>query len=217
MNSEEDYRRKMASAHHETGGENNSKHDIHQSSSPIKVSDDSNSNEILVFTSNNNVYKVQKKEIGDRFQALQKIDFEPDEKPIYLTGEKHYKGFLLVAFENGKIGKISMSSFQTDYNRKKLKNAFNSESKLIFIEMIDHDIDLVTMSNIKKVVLFNTAHINPVESRTTKGVQVMKQKDGSSMLKVKRAEHTKLTEPEYYRKSESLNAVGYYLKQGDEV
>ena len=179
------------------------KHDLHQSSSPIKVSDDSNSNEILVFTSNNNVYKVQKKEIGDRFQALQKIDFEPGEKPIYLTGEKHYKGFLIVAFENGKIGKISMSSFQTDYNRKKLKNAFNSESKLIFIEMIDHDIDLVTMSNIKKVVLFNTAHINPVESRTTKGVQVMKQKDGSSMLKVKRAEHTKLTEPEYYRKSES--------------
>jgi DNA gyrase subunit A len=75
----------------------------------------------------------------------------------------------------------------------------------------------VAISSIKKVVLFNTGHINPVESRTTKGVQVMKQKAGSSMIKVKRAEHTKLVEPEYYRKSEGLNVVGYYLKQGDEV
>jgi DNA gyrase/topoisomerase IV subunit A len=197
--------------------QNDSANVAHSASSPIKVSDDSNSNEILVFTSNHNVYKVQKKEIREKFQALQKIELEPGEKPIYLTGEKHYKGFLIVAFENGKVGKIDMSSFKTDYNRKKLKNAFNSESKLIFIELIDHDIDLVTLSSIKKVVLFSTAHINPVESRTTKGVQVMKQKAGSFMIKVKRAEQTKLVEPEYYRKSEGLNVVGYYLKPGDEL
>jgi DNA gyrase/topoisomerase IV subunit A len=201
----------------EVPNEADSHNSIHSPSTPIKISDDSNSNEILVFTSLNNVYKVQKKEIIDKLQALQKIEFEAGEKPIYLTGEKRYKGYLIVAFENGKIGKIAMNSFQTEYNRKKLKNAFNSESKLIFIELTEHDIDLVTMSSIKKVVLFNTAHINAVESRTTKGVQVMKPKDGSSMIKVKRLEHTKLTEPEYYRKSESLNAVGYYLKQGDEV
>jgi DNA gyrase subunit A len=186
-------------------------------STSIKVSDDSNSNEILIFTSFCNVYKVQKKEVIEKFQALQKIDLEPGEKPIYLTGEKRYKGFLIVAFENGKIGKITMDSFQTEYARKKLKNAFNNESRLIFIELIEHDIDLVTVSSIRKVVLFNTAQINPVGSRTTKGVQVMKAKDGSTMIKVKRLEQTKLTEPEYYRKSETLNVVGYYLKTGDEI
>jgi len=186
-------------------------------STSIKVSDDSNSNEILIFTSFCNVYKVQKKEITDKFQALQKIDLEPGEKPIYLTGEKKYRGFLIVAFENGKIGKISMDSFQTEYARKKLKNAFNSESRLIFIELIEHDIDLVAVSIIRKVVLFNTAQINAVGSRTTKGVQVMKPKDGSTMIKVKRLENTKLVEPEYYRKSETLNVVGYYLKLGDEI
>jgi DNA gyrase/topoisomerase IV subunit A len=194
-----------------------SRNNTQSDSSLIKVSDDNDSNEILVFTSNHNVYKVQKKEIRDKFQALQKIEFEPGEKAIYLTGEKNYSGFLIVAFENGKIGKISMNSFQTEYNRRKLKNAFNSESRLLFIELIENDIDLVAVSSIKKVILFNTSQINPVGSRTTKGVQVMKRKDGSSMIKVKRLEHTKLTEPEYYRKSESLNVVGYYLKQGDEI
>jgi DNA gyrase subunit A len=186
-------------------------------STSIKVSDDSNSNEILIFTSMCNVYKVQKKEVIEKYQALQKIDLEPGEKPVYLTGDKRYKGFLIVAFENGKIGKISMDSFQTEYARKKLKSAYNNESRLIFIELIEHDIDLVTVSSIKKIVLFNTAQINPVGSRTTKGVQVMKSKDGSSMIKVKRLEQTKLTEPEYYRKSETLNVVGYYLKSGDEL
>jgi DNA gyrase/topoisomerase IV subunit A len=186
-------------------------------STTIKVSDDSNSGEILVFTSLCNVCKVQKKELMDKFQALQKIDLEPGEKPIYLTGEKRYKGFLIVAFENGKIGKISMESFQTEYVRKKLKNAFNSESRLVFIELIEHDIDLVALSSIKKVVLFNTSLINAVGSRSTKGVQVMKPKDGSSMIKVKRLDNTKLTDPEYYRKSDSLNAIGFYLKPGDEI
>jgi DNA gyrase subunit A len=186
-------------------------------STTIKVADDSNSSEILVFTSLCNVYKVQKKELMDKIQALHKIDFEPGEKPVYLTGEKRYKGFLIVAFENGKIGKISMESFQTEYARKKLKNAFNSESRLVFIELIEHEIDLVTLSSIKKVVVFNTSQINAVGSRSTKGVQVMKQKDGSSMIRVKRLEDTKLTDPEYYRKSESLNAIGFYLKPGDEI
>jgi DNA gyrase subunit A len=185
-------------------------------SATIKVSDDSNSNEILVFTSLCNVYKVQKKEIIDKFQALQKIDLETGERPVYLTGDKRYKGFLIVAFENGKMGKITMDSFQTEYARKKLKNAFSSESRLIYIELIEHDIDLVAISSIKKIVLFNTSQINAVGSRSTKGVQVMKPKAGSTMIKVKRLEQTKLTDPEYYRKSESLNAIGFYLKPGDE-
>ena len=73
------------------------------------------------------------------------------------------------------------------------------------------------MSSIKKVVLFNTSLINPVESRTTKGVQVMKPKAGSSMIKVKRLESVKFTDPEYYRRNDSLNAIGFYLKPGDEI
>jgi hypothetical protein len=45
----------------------------------------------------------------------------------------------------------------------------------------------------------------------------MKPKDGSVMIKVSRLENTKLEAPEYYRKSDSLNAIGFYLKPEDEV
>jgi DNA gyrase/topoisomerase IV subunit A len=184
---------------------------------PVKIANDLNSNEILVFTSLCNVYKIPKKEIYNIHQAVDKVEYEEGEKPVYVTGDKGYKGYLIVAFKNGKIGKITMNSFSTEYQRKKLRNAFNNESGLIFIEHIDEDIDLVTMSNIKKVVVFNTRLINPVGSRTTKGVQVMKQKDGSSMIRVERLALAKLSEPEYYRKNEGLNVVGFYLKKGDEV
>ena len=182
---------------------------------PVKFGDSLNSDEILVFTSASNVFKVAKTEVFNIHQVLEKINPEEGEKPIYVTGDKNYAGFLIVAFENGKVGKISMSSFKTEFKRKKLKNAFNSESRLIFIERTDSDIDLVSVSSINKVILFSTAQINPVDSRTTKGVQVMKQKDGSRMIKMVRSDQTRLADPEFYRKG--LNVVGFYLKKGDEV
>jgi DNA gyrase/topoisomerase IV subunit A len=183
--------------------------------SAIKFADSSNSEEVLVFTSLFNVYKVPRTEIYGIHQVLEKIETEPGERPVYVTGDKNYSGFLIVAFENGKVAKISMTSYKTEFKRKKLKNAFNDESPLVFIERIDKDIDLVAASSIKKIILFNTSQINPVDSRTSKGVQVMKQKDGSKMVSVMRAEQTKLSDPEFYRKG--LNVIGFYLKKGDEI
>ena len=182
-----------------------------------EISSDSTSAEVLVFTSHQNVYKIQKKEINSRLQVLDNIDFEHGEKPIYKTLTKDYSGYLIVAFKNGKVGKITMKSYETEANRKKMMNAFNNESELIFIEHIENDIDLVALSSIKKVVIFNTNQINPVESRTTKGVQVLKPKDGSVMIKVKKLDQVNLKDPDYYRKEQSLNAVGFYLKQGDKI
>jgi very-short-patch-repair endonuclease len=171
--------------------------------------------EILVFTSNHNVYKVQNRGLTNISQLNSEIEFEAGEKPIYFTGTKNYSGFLIVGFLNGKVAKISMAAYTG--NRRRLQNAYNFEAKLIFIEHIEQDIDLVALSSINKVVLFNTSQINPVDSRATKGVQVMKQKDGSYMTKLKKLNQVKLQDPEYYRKDESLNVVGYYLKQGDEI
>jgi very-short-patch-repair endonuclease/DNA polymerase III delta prime subunit len=172
---------------------------------------------ILVFTSNQNVYKVTNHHFNNLSQVIPDIEFEGTEKPIYITSTNNYSGFLIVGFQNGKVGKIALTSYKTEHNRKKLKNAYNNESKLIYIEHIESEIDLVALSSINKVVLFNTKMINPVDSRTTKGVQVLKQKAGSFMLKMKDLNQTKLQDPDYYRKDEMLNVVGYYLKTGDEV
>ena len=172
--------------------------------------------EFLVFTSMQNVHKIKSKGFISRTEALKKIELANGEKQVYATGTNNYSGFLLVAFENGKIGKISFTSYQTEQNRKKLKNAFNGQSKLIFIEHIENDIDLVVASDKKKIILFNTEKIHPVDSKTSQGVQVMKPKDGSVMTIVKKIDSVKFNDPEYYR-TKGINVVGNYLKQGDEI
>ncbi|MEO8861524.1 MAG: hypothetical protein ABI358_08885 [Ginsengibacter sp.] len=53
-----------------------------------------------------------------------------------------------------------MTGFQTEHNRNKLKSAFNDEPKLIFIEHLENDVDLVALSSINEAVLFNTSQIN---------------------------------------------------------
>ena len=173
--------------------------------------------EILIFTNMHNVYKIQNKNYNSISQVVREIDMEEAEKPIYFTGTKNYSGYLFVAFENGKAAKISFTAYETETKRKKLKNAYNDESKLVFIEHIEKDIDLVAMTNIEKVALFNTSLINPVGSKTSKGVQVMKSKAGSHLKTVKRLNHVKLVDPEYYRKDAGLNIVGFYLKADDEI
>ena len=42
-------------------------------------------------------------------------------------------------------------------------------------------------------------------------------KDGSYMIKLEKLSQVKRQDPEYNRKDDNLNVVGYYLKQGDEV
>ncbi len=170
--------------------------------------------EVLVFTTFYNAYKIQNNAFTSSAQILSQVLFEAGEKPIYMTGTSTYSGYLIAAFENGKVAKINFSSYETETKRKKLNSVYNNESKLIFIEHIIDDIDLVALSSINKVVLFNTSQINAVGSRTTKGFHVVKAKDGSSVLKVKKIDQIKFADPEYYRKG--LNTVGYYLKPGDE-
>ncbi|HTA26502.1 MAG TPA: hypothetical protein VK809_01845 [Bacteroidia bacterium] len=170
--------------------------------------------EVLVFTTFYNAYKIQNNAFTSSAQILSQILFEAGEKPIYMTGTSTYSGYLIAAFENGKVAKINFSSYETETKRKKLNSVYNNESKLVFIEHIIDDIDLVALSSINKVVLFNTSQINAVGSRTTKGFHVVKAKDGSSVLKVKKLDQVKFADPEYYRKG--LNTVGYYLKPGDE-
>jgi DNA gyrase subunit A len=189
----------------------------HTPHTEVKIKIDNNVltySEVLVFTTFYNAYKIQNNSFTSSGQVLSQIQFEAGEKPIYVTGTSSYSGYLIVGFENGKVGKINFSSYETETKRKKLNSVYNNESKLIFIEHIIDDIDLVALSSINKVVLFNTSQINPVGSRTTKGFHVVKAKDGSTVLKIKKLDQVKFADPEYYRKG--LNTVGYYLKPGDE-
>jgi hypothetical protein len=46
---------------------------------------------------------------------------------------------------------------------------------------------------------------------------MMKSKDNSKMIKVKRLNQVKFSDPKYYCKNGNLNIVGYYLRSGDKL
>lgn len=173
--------------------------------------------EFIVFTLAQNAYKVQNKNLKTKSEIYEKIEFEINEKPHYVTGTNNYSGFMLFAFENGKMAKIPLASYKTEQNRKKLLNVFNGDSKLIFLEHFDNDIDLVAISSIEKIALFNTSCVSQIQSRNAKGIQLMRPaKKGGHLKQIKRLDQVQFANPEYYRKN-NTNFIGFLLSPGDRL
>jgi DNA gyrase subunit A len=198
-----------------------SEHKLKEDDFIIQEIETNNRAELLLFTNKHAVYKMRIHEIedskasvmGDYLPNLLQMD-DDDEIVKYIVATEDYKGWMLFSFENGKIAKINLDSYQTKTNRKKLLNAYSDRSQLIDLRYIEEDIDLVAYSNIDKVLLFNTALINSKVTRTTQGVQVLKSKKGSIMIRVAGAEESGLANLDYYR-VKSIPAFGYYLREED--
>lgn len=178
-----------------------------------------NKADLLLFSNRCTVYKIKIHELSDSKASVlgdylnNILTLGPDEKIIRMHATDHYEGCLLFAYENGKMTKIPVSSYATKTNRKKLANAYNSGSPLVDIFYLENDMDFAAFSSIDKVLVFNTAQINPKTTRSSQGVSVLKSKKGSIMAKVVPLAEAKLSDPEYYRAN--IPAIGCYLKEED--
>ena len=56
---------------------------------------------------------------------------DSDEYIVYMSATTDYSGYMLFAFENGKVAKVDMSCYATKVNRKKLINAYSDRSPLV--------------------------------------------------------------------------------------
>lgn len=176
-----------------------------------------NNSDILIFTNKQNVYKIKSYEIEDHKPSvlgeyLPNIISETDEEILYVTVTSDYKGYLVIGFDDGKVAKIDLKAYETKQNRSMLKNAY-ANKKAIYWNVINEDIELLSLSSIDKALVFNTSMINPKSSKTTIGVQVMKSKNDSFVKTY--AEINDINEDvlSYYRTSNA--GVGKYLKKED--
>lgn len=179
-----------------------------------------NKAELLLFSNRRTVYKMRIYDIPDcKASSLGEyltnlLQLEEDERIIYMTATDDYSGWMLFSFENGKCAKITLESYATKTNRRKLANAYSDLSPLIDIRYLAEDTDLVAYSSINKVLVFSTASINPKTTRDSQGVQVLKSKKGSRMFAVKTLEESGIKNPDYYR-TKSIPAIGCYLRAED--
>ena len=175
-----------------------------------------NNSDILIFTDKRNCYKLKTYEIddhkpsvlGEYLPTLLKLK---DEEILFVAVTRDYKEKLIIGFDDGKVAKIELSAYETKQNRSMLKNAY-ADKNAIFFQIITDDVDVMAISSINKVVVFNTSMINSKTSRTIIGVQIMKSKNDSVVKGYYKLDDDH-PEKEYYQIQSA--GVGKYLRKGD--
>lgn len=177
-----------------------------------------NKSKLLFFTDKANCYylnaydisPVQPSVLGTYLPTLLQLQ---DENIICVVSTEDFNGFMLFAFENGRVAKINLSSYATKTNRTKVINAFNTDSPLVSIHYIEKDCDFEAVSSINKVLVLDSSQINAKSSKSSQGVNVLKSKKDSVMVEFKLSPFVNDIEEavkEYYRAN--IPATGKYRK-----
>lgn len=183
--------------------------------------DTTNKTDILFFSDKCNCYKLRTYDIdtckaSDWGHYIPNIcDMEQGEKILYAIPTADYEGDLLFMFENGKAARVSMKSYETKTNRKKLINAYTDKAKLVGIKFLPQDEDVVVYSSLDKILIFNTSAMQTKTTKNTQGVLVMNMKKKSTIAKIEFLKDVdNFKNPDYYR-AKNIPATGYYLKDDD--
>ena len=179
-----------------------------------------NNTDLLFFTDQRQVYKAKAADfdLGKASQlgdfVANKLQMDSGENAIYMLPTLDYKGYVLFFFENGKVAKVDLASYQTKTNRKKLIKAYSNKSPIAAIRKIEEDCDLVLESTAGKLLLFNTGAIAPKTTKDTQGVAVMTLKKGHVIKLVRDYRKGEFAKP-YRYKTKNLPASGATLSSED--
>ena len=163
-----------------------------------------NSEEILIFTNQQNVYKKQlsdlndtkPKDLGNYIPSL--IDLNKNEDIIGIIPLSDSVQNVLIGFDDGKVAKVSTNAYRTSTKRSMLKNGI-ADKTVILLEGIIEDVDLLSISNNGKAVVTNTSMINPKSSKSTQGATNQKLKEGESIKTLQILQDEEEDNREYYR------------------
>lgn len=171
----EGYLNKIRSANLRMSGEQK----VKEGDSVERVFECSNRDELLVFTNKAQVYKAKIDDFADGkasqlgIYVASKLEMEPDEKTVYMCVIREYKGYMIFAFENGKVAKVDISAYQTKTNRKKLLKAYSNKCPLAGMKYIEEDCEIVFTSTGGRMLLVHTGALNSKTTKDTIGVSVM--------------------------------------------
>lgn len=197
-----------------------SEHKLKDGDEIIQAFESSNNRELLFFTNMYRVYKAKVSDfketkasvLGDYISSV--LSMDEGELPIYMVVTTDYSGYMLFFFENGKVGKVDLSAYQTKTNRKKLVKAYSSKASVTAIKHIKSDCEVVLKSSAGRLLLLNTAVISPKTTKDTQGVSVMTLKKGQRLMEVRDYREGEFAKPYRYR-TKNLPAAGSTLSAED--
>ena len=179
----------------------------------VRTFECSNRDELLVFTDKAQVYKAKLDDFPDAKASqlgtyvASKLEMEPDEKTVFICVLREYKGYMIFAFENGKVAKVDITAYQTKQNRKKLLKAYSDKVPLVGMEYIEEDCELVLVSTNGRTLLLNTGAIAAKTTKDTIGVAVMTQKKNHKLETLRFYQEGEFEKPWRFR-TKNLPAAG---------
>ena len=154
--------------------------------------DTTNTAELMFFTNLGQVYKSRVSEFEDTKASVMgdyvasRLGMDAGEVPVSMAVFTGYSGYMCFIFENGKAAKVEMASYETKTRRKKLTGAFSTKSPLVYLAYLPQDTELLLRSSASRMLIVNTAMIQPKAARDTQGVQVMTlSKKGARVVEAK--------------------------------
>ena len=176
--------------------------------------------ELLVFTDRQQVYKTRLSDFDDtKASALgaylpTKLSMDDGERVLEIICPGDYRKNPLLFFENGKVARLDLESYETKTNRKKLINAYSDKSPLAAVYMISEEIDMAVFASDGRALVFNTTLLQVKTSRSTQGVGAMSLKKNSRVTSAAPLADTVIKNISRYR-VRSLPAAGALLKEDD--
>lgn len=181
-----------------------------------------NSCELLFFTDKQQVYKTRACDFDDSKTSLlgdfvpAKLSFDSDEKIVAMVITKDYTGNMLFFFNNGKVAKVPLESYQTKTKRKKLSNAYSDKFDLVSAFLDVDNGEYLIKSSANRQLLFNSAIILPKTTKNTQGVQVMTIKKDIVIENVLRFEPGLIEDAHKYR-AKAMPSTGGVIPNKNQI
>ena len=179
-----------------------------------------NRTELLLFTDRQQVYKMKVSDQPDTKASVlgtylpTALGFDEGENIICMLDPGDYHGELLLVFQNGKVARIPVSSYETKTNRRRLTGAYSDKSPLVAVLPLAEEREFVLFTNEGRALIFKSALLMPKTSRTTQGVSVMTLKKKFVVDRAAFLSDTPIKNLSRYR-AKSLPAAGALLKEED--
>lgn len=154
-------------------------HKLKEGDEVVQSVEATNRSYLLFFSDKGQVYKAAASDFDDTKASVlgdfvaAKLGFDEGENAIYMAVTADYKGYMFFGFENGKVAKVELSSYQTKTRRKKLTSAYSVKEPLVGLIASEEDVTLMLSASNGKMMLLDTARIAAKTVRDTIGVQVL--------------------------------------------
>lgn len=186
----------------------------------IQSFETTNNNDLLFFTDKHQVYKARVHDFADSKASVlgdyipAKLEMEEGEQTLYMVLTKQYEGFMMFFFENGKCAKVSLSSYATKTNRKKLIKAYSDKSPLVGMVYMKDEGQIVLETTGGRCLVVDTAAIATKAMKDTQGVACMTVKKNQKLSVVREYTEGEFVKASRY-KSKNLPSAGAILSNED--